>query len=805
MDLIAEQLKLEQESLALGQQRYLEEVDKAREDRTEANLGPVRGLIKRSLAAVTEAIEIKRQPKSGPGRAMTALKFLEGIESSALAFHALRGAMRGVSSQVALTKTALEVGTAVREEQRFRTMADADRSKYNMTQTRLKSATTGERKRRIMQHMSKAYIGEDMTPAEVLQVGVFLIDAVLESTNLFTLGMTSGSGSKQTVRVLRATEETLAWINDGHERMSLFSPLRMPMVVPPRPWTCPSDGGYLTDLCSGGQRDNIIKTHNKGYLQSLEDVDMPVVYSAINAIQSVPWQVNLRVLEVASACWDQGVSVGKSMPLRDSIPLPTPPCAPEDLPALRKNDPSAYKPWAAQAASIHEENAKAVSRRITCAERLNLATRFSQYPAIYFPHQMDFRGRMYPIPNHLHPQADDLSRGLLQFAEGKVPGERGLWWIKVHIANCHGVDKVSFEDRVRWTEARMSMWREIATDPMGVRDWMTADDPWQALAAILDLVRCTDDPEALSHLSIPMDGSCNGLQNFSALLRDPIGGAATNLVPSDKPADVYGEVAALVARKVDQDAAEGNEFAIVWQGRITRKLVKQPVMTLPYGATLSGMNSQIEAALDKLYPGLFPRNKAWPACSYLAKVTYAAIGEVVVAARSAMEWLQAVAKEAASADYPIRWTSPAGLPVLQDYREKLSNSVRLHIDGAKVDLELSREGDKLNRRRQSLAISPNLVHSFDAAHLQSTVVLCLEKGLTHFAFIHDSYGTLACDVDTMHWCLREAFIRQYTPNLLREFADEVQAQLGAEVLLPDLPDTGELDLGVIHQSRYFFA
>ena len=39
-----------------------------------------------------------------------------------------------------------------------------------------------------------------------------------------------------------------------------------------------------------------------------------------------------------------------------------------------------------------------------------------------------------------------------------------------------------------------------------------------------------------------MDGSCNGLQNFSAMLRDEVGGKAVNLIPSDKPQDVYMEV-----------------------------------------------------------------------------------------------------------------------------------------------------------------------------------------------------------------------------------------------------------------------
>jgi len=44
----------------------------------------------------------------------------------------------------------------------------------------------------------------------------------------------------------------------------------------------------------------------------------------------------------------------------------------------------------------------------------------------YFPSNLDFRGRVYPIPPYLHHLGSDLSRGLLTFAEGKPLGERGI-------------------------------------------------------------------------------------------------------------------------------------------------------------------------------------------------------------------------------------------------------------------------------------------------------------------------------------------------------------------------------------------
>ena len=34
----------------------------------------------------------------------------------------------------------------------------------------------------------------------------------------------------------------------------------------------------------------------------------------------------------------------------------------------------------------------------------------------YFPHNLDFRGRAYPIPPHLNHMGSDVCRGLLKFA-----------------------------------------------------------------------------------------------------------------------------------------------------------------------------------------------------------------------------------------------------------------------------------------------------------------------------------------------------------------------------------------------------
>ena len=64
--------------------------------------------------------------------------------------------------------------------------------------------------------------------------------------------------------------------------------------------------------------------------------------------------------------------------------------------------------------------------------KVDIAQEFRDH-VIYFPYNMDFRGRTYPIPPNLNILGSDFSRGVLVFDEAKPLGEKGLYWLKVLI------------------------------------------------------------------------------------------------------------------------------------------------------------------------------------------------------------------------------------------------------------------------------------------------------------------------------------------------------------------------------------
>jgi DNA-directed RNA polymerase, mitochondrial len=198
--------------------------------------------------------------------------------------------------------------------------------------------------------------------------------------------------------------------------------------------------------------------------------------------------------------------------------------------------------------------------------KLNQAEKFKDFDAIYFPYNVDFRGRAYPIPPHLSNIGSDICRGMLMFADAKPLGERGLYWLKVHLANFAGNDKITFDERAKFVDDHMDHVRAAAMDPLGAdRWWTTLDDPFQGLATCMEIVKAIDSGNPAAYecaLPVHMDGSCNGLQHYAALGRDRQGGKAVNLCATEKPQDVYIGVMHEVIRRVGEEAARTLEFDV---------------------------------------------------------------------------------------------------------------------------------------------------------------------------------------------------------------------------------------------------
>lgn len=809
-DLIQRQLELEEESVALGVKRYREQI----ENTPLSEMPPGVALMYRTIEPFAKAIkDFVETNRRGGGRMHQARAFLSEFDYYDVAYITARELINSIGSVRNVQSVARTLFKRLADHYEYLKMVEeAPAYLDKVEESQNKRASSPHHRRTALMYLKRKVLGiedTDWSGVDEVHIGSKIIDLFIESTGLIERVQDSNSQW-----LIQGHEKAVEWIVKYNAKYELLSPVFLPMVVPPVDWHTIYGGGFLNNTKT--LKLKLIKTYNEDALKALEEHDMPLVYSAINHLQKVPWRINKKVLEVLQEVHrlDNGLA---GLPRMEEIPLPPPVWeSDEEFEYLKQTQPEVIKNWKAQARDVYERRIQEKSKLMALVHKLWVAEKFKDEEAIYYVWTLDWRGRLYPVQPYLNPQGDDVAKSLLEFAEGKPLGERGAYWLKVHLANCYGVDKVSFNDRVAWVEEHHELILDSAKNPLdGQRFWAEADDPWQFLAGCFEYAGyCEEGYDFVSHLPIAMDGSCNGLQNFSAMLLDEVGGKATNLVPMDKPQDVYTEVLKVVQRKVEWDAEnlkdeEQRNYAKLWVGKIDRNIVKRPVMTLPYGVKLFGIKDQIVDELKKREMGYLDCEDPYPPSLYLAKVLWESIGEVVIASRNAMDWLQEVARavgNAESGDGALKWVTPAGFLVYQRYAKTETKTIRTFWGKAKVRVQLSVSEltDKLDKHKQRNGISPNFVHSMDASHLMLTINKLKELGITSFTSIHDSYGTHACDTDTLHRALREAFIEQYSQDVLQDFKEQVEAQYEG-LKLPEVPPKGRLNLEAVKESLYFFA
>lgn len=308
---------------------------------------------------------------------------------------------------------------------------------------------------------------------------------------------------------------------------------------------------------------------------------------------------------------------------------------------------------------------------------------------------MDFRGRVYPIPS-FNFQGDDVNKSLILFADAPVCEDENCWdWLLIEGANLAGVDKVSYDERKQWVLDNEQLILMVAKGPLGCLWWAEQDSPCQFLAWCLEYKKAKEYIKEHGNIigfttgiNVAFDGTCSDLQHFSAILRDPTGRHAVNLVSSDKPNDIYAIVAAKVNEVLkenartgttDEDAEDKDGNAYLKYGTrtlaqqwlafgVTRKVTKRSVMTLAYGSKEYGFRDQI--LVDTIQPdidakaenSLFADSKN-QAARYLAKLVWNAVGTTVVKAVEGMKWLQDCAKAVTKDKQVVSWITPMGLLV----------------------------------------------------------------------------------------------------------------------------------------------
>ena len=819
-DALKRQLALEKEMLDLGISRYVNKVNRVQSVglESESSYGS------RLLSNCTETVAVKLQEyqdtKGKRGNKAMALRLLSDIEPEKAAMIALKVVIDKLSTlDVKVTDTAMKIGRKIEDEVRFSAFKLNHWQAFDDLLRDFKQKNT-QSYRLIQKRMT--YLAEALEDGwrswvteEKLHVGILLIDIIVNEVGL-VMKKNRRRGTKLTA-MLEITPEAMDWITKHNTGMQFMYPDFMPCLVPPRDWEGLRGGGYYSPELQ--RRCGFIKTKDAEHAKAIAHHDYSIHMHGVNLMQNTGWKINKPVYDVLKEVWEKSFAIG--MPETEPFVPPEPPFL-KDREDCTEAELEQLSQWKREATIIFKMEKERVAKLLGLKRTLLIASKFRDEKEFYFVYSCDFRGRVYCSTAGLSPQGADLSRGVLTFSSGVSLGESGGRHLRIHGANTYGVDKLSYSDRVKWVEEHREHILATAANPLGSKErgfWGEADKPYQFLAFCFEYSNWAAtgySTEFVSHLPIAADGSCNGLQNFSAMLKDEIGGKATNLCPVDKPADIYQEVANRVIETLKKDAVRDvdyedeldvkhREFANQWlKLDIGRKLTKKPVMTLPYGSTLSACADSVETWLYERELNLY-FGKKWlkKSVNYLAKVIWAAISDVVVAARAAQKWLQNAARVLSREGAYLCWVSPTGFKVYRRAVKHETRRVQTLLCGS-TRLTVAFPTNKTDMRRQVSGVSPNFVHSMDASHLIMTVISSNAEGISSFAMIHDDYGTHAGNMDTLHRVLREQFVRIYgDTNWLYNMKSYYEDGWGIQ--LPALPPTGTLNVSEVLNAEYFFG
>lgn len=807
--MLEEQIQLEKEMLNAGIERYHKGVQAAQCEGKETRTSYSCRLLPEFVNILADSIQ-DHKDMIVRGRRAAMLSLIKDVDCNKAAVITLKVVLDSLIRGDYATKVMTEVGTRIEDEIRMTKFAEEHESYYKsiLEDFKRKNTTAYRHIHRVLTAKAKEK-GDGWVSWSIKEragIGAHLIDLTIRATGLIEKCTITGPDKKKRT-IIQPTPETEEWVKEHISEMEMLTPDFCPTIIPPKDWTAQDDGGYYTPELQ--RRLPFVKIKDKFHRKAIAKHDYSIHMQGVSAIQRTPWKVNKDIHDVLREVYQQGMSVG--VPSSEPLVPPPSPFAGRDTSTLSKEEIDELRIWKRSAAVIYTMEKERFSKILSLARSMTLAKKYREYKQFYFVYNCDFRGRVYCATTGLSPQGADFSKALLQFAEGVPVGKTGGRHLAIHGANMYGEDKIPYKDRVQWVQERVELIQRCATTPLSSECtdfWGDADKPYQFLAFCFEYdkyVRSGYSEDYVSHLPVAADGSCNGLQNFSALLRDKVGGKATNLLPTDIPEDIYSEVASVVTRKLKEKALDPEDtHAAEWlRIGVSRKITKKPVMTLPYGSTLSSCTESVEEWLmehraQHTWESL-PLTKA---ALYLSKIIWESIGEVVIAARDAMHWLQKCARVAGKHGFPLIWTSPTGFKVYQGSRQIDVVEITTQLCG-RCRVSLGTPNDKIDMYRQANGISPNFIHSIDAAHLIRTTLACNAENITSFAMIHDDFGTHAGNMDTLHKHIRETFVQMHKDPWLKYF--NRQNSEGFPYKFPVLPESGALDIEDVLKADYFFG
>ena len=505
---------------------------------------------------------------------------------------------------------------------------------------------------------------------------------------------------------------------------------------PFRPWTTPTrfENGILVPLVKRADQVNMLHHY------TLEQI--PLMYKAINRLGSTAWEINGDLLAYANTIDETNSPLGAL-------------ATPESLSA-------AYRALGNEKAS--KSRRKAAAKTIGLHEKRSVFNTIHDLAIEYLGHELHFthnfcgRGRQYALAPHLSPQGADIAKALLVLKD-KVPLVETDFWI--HLANCAGEDKLTFDDRVKWVDDNIETLRAIGVDPVGNYDLIEClgvhrekKTYYQFIACCQDLAKyLAYDGVFLTGIMLGLDSTSSGNQILAMIAKDDEVAEYVNIsaTPDGKPGDLYRYVGKFVQQglkaltldsiplKLQQYANLDaiSDLANLPEGhKGFRKITKRICMVLPYSGTRYGSGEITKT--DQMDHGISEMEALnFADCSVVGGLIYDKCVESAKKSMGILAYLRDgvdFAEQGPMLSWVIPQTNFRAFQVKEKTYEETITGV---IGGESLGLKVHIPTGEPNKAGHKNSIAPGIVHSLDAAML-TMIVNGIPEELP-VAAIHDQF------------------------------------------------------------------
>ena len=562
-------------------------------------------------------------------------------------------------------------------------------------------------------------------------------------------------------------------------------------------------GGYSTYqydfVRSRGQYDNsLIPEH---------------IFKTINNIQNVPWQVNVDILDYVERDIKRPVKsdyIFCEYPNSEGIDFR------KKLDELGLNDGTikenniklkAYYDqigiYSAEAKEFESEMGKYSATILA----LGVARHYEKENVIYFPHNLDSRGRIYPLSIGLSPQGSDSVKAMLQYKNRATLSKRGLKWAWSYLASLYGDDKLDFEDRVIRGKELINV------------DYKEADEPYQFLAHQLEVKMLVEDPNYKTTIRVHLDACNSGSQFTSAITGDIAGCLATNVFPTySNSKQIRQDAYILVSDKslLECNSLISNSKEVLtdvtffrdWLLAKGRKICKRPVMVSNYGGTAGGRTDMLEKMMiDEKVDRQHVNKKT---ASMMSKIIGNSIEGVLNGGKAFEQYIHKANNIIAKDNRPVVWTTGDGFIVTHvKYKQGKRERISVITPNSRKRTEFDKHTFTTNvdARKMKSAIAPNYIHSLDAELLRRVARRMFEIGIVDSDWIHDSFGCNPNHVDKMLEFCKEEFIKLVQEMPLERLHKELRKQASKKFRELNIPRLSNISdkIELLRDSDWFFS